>query len=218
MKRIARIFFGLIALGLLAIAIMPFAEEHAAATQPMPVTVTNTPLSVQGTVSVGNTPTVSVANTPSVNVANTPTVNLGNSNITVSNSLDSGNNPIPLVVSGAGTPYSDSCSAFFQNTCPMYSLPANMRLVIQAVSFRSLANGGDVYESYLITIVNGAKSNSYMPLSNSGTDSAGQLHQAAHVATLLYADAGSTPSCEANSSVVDYNFDCSISGYLVSAQ
>jgi hypothetical protein len=218
MRKITRMFFALLGLGLLAIAILPFSEEHAAATQPMPVSITNTPLPVQGTVSVGNSPSVNVANTPSVNVANTPNVNISNSSMAVSNSLDSGSNPIPLVVSVQGTPYTDSCSANSVSICYMNPLNTNARLVVQAVSFNSDSFQGAIEQAALSTVVNGVPTAAFLPLSNTATDSQGALYQAAHVSTLLYSDAGSTPHCSVlPTSQITFSFVCTVSGYLVPA-
>jgi hypothetical protein len=64
----------------------PTTSQAAGPPSGIDVTVTNTPLPVQGTVNVGNFPastpvtgSVSITGTPNVNVVNTPTVNIGNS-------------------------------------------------------------------------------------------------------------------------------------------
>jgi hypothetical protein len=92
-------------------------------------------LSSGSTVNIGNTPSVNVSSTPSVNVANTPTVNLsGGSAVTVSNPLDSQNNPSPLAALEATQPYEDFCSLFFSGaagSCNFQTIPASKRLVIQ---------------------------------------------------------------------------------------
>jgi len=157
MKRIARIFFGLAGLGLLAATIMPFTEQHAVASQPMLVTVTNTPLPVQGTVSVGNTPSVNVANSPSVNVANTPTVNISNASIGVSNPLDSSSKPVPLLVTSQVTPYQSECqipsTTSSIGSCAFSPLNADTQLVIQefavgATTQVSLPQFSDLHSGY----------------------------------------------------------------------
>ncbi len=74
-------------LSLLAALAFNFPATSQAAGPPsgIDVTVTNTPLPVQGMVNVGNFPasntvtgSVSITGTPNVNVVNTPTVNIGN--------------------------------------------------------------------------------------------------------------------------------------------
>ncbi len=71
------------ALGILAIALGLFSTHPAGAAGSAPVMVTNTPLPVQGTVTVGNTPSVNVANAAvpvqgNVNIGTMPSVNIGN--------------------------------------------------------------------------------------------------------------------------------------------
>jgi len=78
-------------IGILAAVFAAISNDTSAASGSAPVTVTNVPLPVQGSISVGNTPnvnianaavpvqgTVNVGNTANVNVANTPTVAVGN--------------------------------------------------------------------------------------------------------------------------------------------
>ena len=86
MKKRVKIVFGLTGFALLAVAFAPLTERHAVASGSAPVSVVNVPLPVQGTVSVGNTPSVHVTNTPSVTVGNTPNVNVANTpSVTISN-------------------------------------------------------------------------------------------------------------------------------------
>lgn len=135
MKKIARILCGILAMALLSVAIMPFGEKHAAATMPMPVSVSNTPLPLQGTVSVSNTASVNVANTPSVNVSNSAVPVSGS--VSVTNPLDSGSNPIPLLVNSQRHPYQDSCTTNLGGACAFVTIQNNMRLVIQEVDLLS---------------------------------------------------------------------------------
>jgi hypothetical protein len=129
MKTVARVLFGLVGCALLVLVIMPLAGHEAVASNPAPVFVTNTPLAVQGTISVGNTPSVTLANTPSVSLTGTASV---------VNALDGSNNPIPLTVSVQGQPYVDVCNASgAKATCQLQTLPSNMRLVIQTITFFS---------------------------------------------------------------------------------
>ena len=219
MKKLVRILFGLVGFGLLALAFMPITEHRAAASNPQPVVVSNVPLPVQGTVSVGNTPSVNVANTASVTVTNTAVPVRGN--IQVFNPLDAADNPVPLVVRTLGQPYFDFClgSGNPNSFCQFNAVPAGMRLVIQTVSFTSRSGTGvDLYRALVSTTVNGnGPQPLYFALSNTGTDQNGGSYQAATISTTLYADPNSNPECDGLGT--GYNdFFCSISGYLIPAQ
>src|SRR5713101_6396480 len=199
MKTIGRVLLSLACIGLMILAVNLLTNNSAEATNPLSVTVTNTPLPVQGSVSVGNTPSVTIANTPSVNVANTAVPIRGD--VTVFNPLDAANNPVPLVVNTTGQPYTGQCSGSGNptSTCVMNTLPSGMRLVIQAVSFSSRsASGANVYRAVIGTTVNGSgPRNLYLALFNTGTDQYGQLYQAATQSATLYSDASSAPACTA---------------------
>jgi hypothetical protein len=215
MKKLARIFFGLAGCALLALVLMPLTEHRAVASNPSPVVVTNTPLPVQGTVAVGNTPSVNVANTASVNVTNTAVPIRGN--VQVFNPLDAANNPIPLTVSTAGEPYADQCntSGSASVSCNMNPLPSGKRLVIQAISIHaSYGQSENVYQADLVTTVNGASALFLVTLSDSGLDGAGNLNKTGSVPTQFYADAGSTPQCQIDGTA-GMRLLCTISGYLV---
>jgi hypothetical protein len=219
MKRITRIFFGLVGFALLTLAFIPISEHRVAASNPGPVIVTNVPLPVQGTVSVGNTPNVNVANTASVNVTNTAVPVRGN--VQVFNPLDAADNPVPLVVRTPYQPYFDSCSGSGNpnSFCTMNNVPSGMRLVIQTVSFSGrTASNVDLYRAVIATSLNGnSPENLYLALSTTGTDQNGDKYQAATLATTLYADPNTPPTCEGLAS--GYNdFFCTISGYVVPAQ
>jgi hypothetical protein len=180
MRKLTRVLLGLVGLGLLAVAILPFSEEHVGATQPMPVNVTNTPLPVQGTVSVGNT--------ASVNVANSPGVHVSNAAVSVNNALDTSSNPIPLVVVQQGTPYQDSCE-FSSPECSLQAVPAKTRLVIQEVDMevRSLPSD-DVHDARFSVSTNNFGIEHFVAPINEGTNSFGEIVLVAHQATTLYAD------------------------------
>ena len=219
MKKLTRVFFGLAGCSLLALVFMPVTEHRAAASNPAPVIVANVPLPVQGTVSVGNTPSVNVANTASVNVTNTAVPVRGN--IQVFNPLDAADNPVPLVVRTPYQPYFDSCSGSGNPNafCTMNNVPSGMRLVIQTVSFSGRTGSGvDIYRAVISTSLNGnSPENIYLALTPTGIDQNGGKYQAATVATTLYADPNTPPTCEGLAG--GYNdFFCTISGYLVSAQ
>ena len=214
MQKLGRLFLFLIGFGILAIAVGSLTSHPADASGAAPVMVTNTPLPVQGS--------VSVANTPNVNVANTPSVLISNRAVGVTNPLDAANNPIPFLVTPQGQPYEDGCivsATTPESTCLLHTLPSGMRLVIQAVSFNSRsASGTNVYEVFVGTTVNGSGPlDAYLALSNTGLDQYGQLWQAAQQATTLYADPSSAPFCSVAATSASYDFRCAISGYLVPA-
>jgi hypothetical protein len=216
MNKLVRILLGLAGFGLLALVFMPTSEHRAAASNPGPVVVTNTPLPVQGTVSVSNTPSVNVANTPSVNVANTAVQVRGN--VQVFNPLDSSNNPVPLVVNTPGQPYADHCAGggSFNATCTMNTLPSGMRLVIQAVSYHAVYGQGDNVIGLLATTVNNSTQGLFLTLSDAGLDQFANANKTATIFTQVYADAGSAPQCQADGTG-GLKFQCTISGYLIPA-
>jgi hypothetical protein len=218
MKKLARILLGLAGFGVLALVFMPESQHHAAASNPAPVFITNTPVPVQGTVAVGNTPSVNVTNTPSVNVANSSVPVSGS--VSVANRVDSGNQAIPLVVTAQGTPYWDQCNGFghidFNTTCSMHSVPAGLRLVIESASLNTAS--GTTSDSILgvaiHTTFNGGDTYEYLAPSNTG--SATGLFQSASGPIKLFADPGSTPKCSMTATG-DVFYDCTISGYLIPA-
>jgi hypothetical protein len=216
MKKLARFFLALVGLALLAMTILPFTEEHAAATQPLPITVTNTPLPVQGTVAVGNTPSVNVANTPLVQLSNSVLPVSGN--VSVANPLDSGHNPIPLLVNSQLQPYQDSCTTNLGGACAFTTIQNNMRLVIQEVDLLSNTPPGAFLNGGIIDVtVNGTDVSHRFVLTQQGGNSTFTTW-IAHQATTLYADPNTTPSCDLPSNPSPNSVVCAISGYLVPAQ
>jgi len=222
MKTVARVLFGLVGCALLVLVIMPLAGHEAVASNPAPVFVTNTPLAVQGTISVGNTPSVTLANTPSVSVSNTPSVSIANTpsvsltgTAPVVNALDGSNNPIPLTVSVQGQPYVDVCNASgAKATCQLQTLPSNMRLVIQTITFFS-DSVGHYYDAYVTTTTAQSTVPFRLALPPGIQDQFSGTHQPVHQTTILYADAGSAPSCTGAATDPSSVFFCTITGYLV---
>ena len=98
------------------------------------VNVLNTPLPVQGAVSVGGS--VSISGTPNVNVTNTPSV-------TVANTASS---PVPVAVTSSGAPYSlevvGDCSNNINCFITFPDVPAGKMLVIRHVSAQARPNSG----------------------------------------------------------------------------
>lgn len=204
MKGFMRAFFALAGVGLLVLTFTP-TTRHVAASNPAPVSVTNTPLPVQGTVSVGNTPSVNVANTLSVALSG---------NASVANAVAQDGTLIPLLVMPQGRPYEDSCSAS-NNFCSFSAVPSNMRLVIQEVDVYvdTSSLGSPKIEGVIAT---GELLNRHvLVLVSQGADSSFAAY-ATHQSTTLYFDANTSPAC-VFSAFVD-NVQCAISGYLIPAQ
>jgi hypothetical protein len=227
MKNFIRIFFGLLGCGLLALALMPSTERQAQAsnpTNPSAVFVTNTPLPVQGSVSLDNTPNVNIANTPSMNVANNPTVTLGNTSVPIGNALDSGGNPVPLLVSSAVEPYESSCKLgnpfFGEAFCQFDAIPAGKRLVIREFDISTQSQSGSLTDVELLVPWKSQLVNHYFPALTNGTDGSGALHEALHQETTIYADTSRTdgPRCFTAETTGTYTGACAISGYLIPAQ
>jgi hypothetical protein len=222
MKKLTKVVFGLVGFALLAVAFAPLTERHAIASGSAPVSVTNVPLPVQGTVSVGNTPSVHVTNTPVVTVGNSPSVNVSNSSLPVTNPLDSFSNPVPLLVSTDAQPYESSCGIFtaqdFNQSCSFDAVPTGKRLVIRefsAVTFTS--PGTSVHQLFLQVGWKGGLLQHYFPLFSLGSD-AFNTTAAVHTETTIYAESSSSPTCV----VVDtaqnsWEANCSITGYLIPA-
>jgi hypothetical protein len=215
MKKLTKVVFGF-----LAVAFAPLTERHAIASGSAPVSVTNVPLPVQGTVSVGNTPNVHVTNTPVVTVGNSPSVNVSNTTLPVTNPLDSFSNPVPLLVSTDAQPYESSCvisgTQDFVQSCSFDAVPTGKRLVIRefsAVTFTSL--GTSVHQLFLQVGWKGGLLQHYFPLFSLGSD-AFNTSAAVHTETTIYAESSSLPTCV----VVDtaqnsWEANCSITGYLI---
>jgi hypothetical protein len=209
MKKFVKVFLALAGFGLLAITFAPLTEHHAAASGGAPVIVQNTPLPVQGTVSVGNT--------ASVNVANSPSVHVSNAAVSVNNALDGASNPIPLVVVQQGTPYQDTCG-FSSPDCSLQAVPAHSRLVIQEVDIEVLSlPTDDVHDARFSVSTNNFGIEHFVAPINEGTNSFGEIVLVAHQATTLFADSGSQPNCSSNFSSPTVSVRCEISGYLVPA-
>lgn len=211
MKKFGRPLLSLAAFALLAVTLTSFTGNRADASGGAPVFVQNTPLPVQGTVSVSNTPSVNVANS-SLAVSGT---------VSVANAVDSGNQTIPLVVTHQGTPYWDQCNGSgnidYNTTCSMHSVPAGMRLVIESASLNaaSTTKTDSMLGAAIHSTFNGGDTYEYLAPSNTGT--ATGLFQSASGPVKLFADPGSTPKCSmiATGTII---YDCTISGYLLPAQ
>ncbi|HEY4054300.1 MAG TPA: hypothetical protein VGL74_11170 [Terriglobales bacterium] len=215
MKKFVRAFLGLAGFGLLAITLTTLTVHRADASGGAPVIVQNTPLPVQGTVSVGNTPSVSVANTPSVTLANT--------SLAVINPLDNSSKPVPLIIS-LPQAYESTCSLDVTGSsgggCGLEAIPAGKKLVIQQINVDANLQGARLIVVSLGIGWNGAPRNPSFPIADNGTDGFGVLHQAVSQHTAIYMDLSSikaAPTCDvaltglASAGTVN----CLVSGYLV---
>lgn len=206
MKSLGKAMLSFVIVGLMSIAVSLLSTRPVEATNPQQVTVANTPLPVQGTISVGNT--------PSVNVANSPTVNLGNTTLKVNNALDSNNKAIPLVVSPqAPQPFQDQCDIGAQNICYFHPPPTGMRMIIQEFDFEANLSTGSVLV-FLVTTLNSASQGHIFPTTL--VDSNNNLF-ATHQPTTLYHDATVAPECTTSSGAITSG-QCEISGYFVPLQ
>ncbi|MGD0468399.1 MAG: hypothetical protein ABSA54_08500 [Terriglobales bacterium] len=165
----------LIGLGLFLLGVILF-PPHSQSSSDLGVRVLNTPLPVQGTVGVSNFPanqtvngTVSVGNTPSVNVANTPSVSVsslpavqitGSVNAAVSNPTGtSGTIPLVTLDGAAHTAFLTNNGCIFSGTtndCSSYmlSIPANQVAVVESFSgYCNLDQGSAVLQLSLATNV-----------------------------------------------------------------
>ncbi len=219
MKQLGRVSLCLAILLLFAAAVSVLTDKTAEATNPLLVTVANTPLPVQGSISVANEPSVNVANTPNVNVANTSLPITGK--VTVANALDSGNNPIPLAVQPQGQPYVGACGMPSQGTiCSVLpTIPAGMRLVIQEFDFRGNSpSGTTIFSVALATPANNSDFFHEFIVNNQGQTGFGDTVYVTHQQTTLFADSTGPLRCSIGATAPPDAAVCNISGYLVPAQ
>lgn len=142
MRRSSVLFgLGLFLLGLMVVS--PTSHSSGSA----PVTVINTPLPVQGTVNLGNSPMVNAAQSGAWNVgiSGTPTVAIGSfsGNVPVANPLDGSGNAVPLVTKDSENPGRHYFSVVNTNNCTfvsglcktvVYKVPPNEVAVVESVS------------------------------------------------------------------------------------
>ena len=215
MKPSSKMMFLGLGLFLVAAMIVPPSSQSSGGA---PVNVLNTPLPVQGTVSVGNKPSVDVANTPTVNLA-------GGSSVNVSNPLDSQSNPAPLVTLEAAQPYEDTCdlnlppATVGTQTCNFQAIPTGKRLVIQEVDANILVDPG--VKPVILQVGTGSPVPHYLTTTFTGSYAGLQDVFAAHQATHLYVSKNQKPSCTVLLGALTTNpsdgMNCSLSGFLVDA-
>ncbi|HMK21849.1 MAG TPA: hypothetical protein VK466_05910 [Terriglobales bacterium] len=191
MKKIVSLSAGLIVLGTLAVLVgtgtvgaSPRLNSVVAAppTPAIPVTVTNTPLPVSGTVtaSLNGTPTVSVASpvtvSGSVGITGNPAVTLLNNNEITPVYVETEANPAYFVQTGTCalsstlTPYQST-----QNNCTTFTsggFGVNYRLAVQNTSMAVQVPAGTVVQNAYLGMVNGASvaAFSFIPLTKMGSD------------------------------------------------
>ncbi len=210
---------GLILLNLLIAMFNPSSAKAVPNDPPKPVVVTNTPLPVSGSLTIGSLPNVTIANTPlpvSGTVAISGPVTFSTSGpLTVSNALDSSSNPIPLVVAPPTLqPYQSSCTVGLALECNLAAVPSGKRLVIQEFDVQAQVSSGTLTGSQLATSLNGTNVFHSFPVTNNGGN-----FFVTHQATTLYADQNTNPLCSIDTNgSISGTPACNVSGYLVPAQ
>jgi len=236
MKKGARVLGLLMGCGIVAALIATGGTTPVSATGTAPVTVTFTPLPVQGSVTYASTPDVNIANTPlavsgSVSISGTPTVSLSgtptislstNSSVSVSNALDSSSNAVPLLTRASDNPafqpYQSACQIGLGLTCAFDSVPSGKRLVIQEFDFDGDIGSGNIVHVFVHTTLNSKTVLHAFTLAFMGTHSSLNAY-ATHQQTALYSEAGSTPVCDVDIGGSNaQNMNCQVSGYLVDVQ
>lgn len=206
MKKLVNAVLSVAGFAFVALAAGLLSTRTVEATNPQSVIVNNVPLPVQGTISVGNT--------PSVNVANTPTVNLSNTTLSVANAVDSSNVPIPLVVTQtAPQPFQDECVIVaVNNSCNFNAPPTGMRIVIQEFDYEvAVANVGNSWVTLQTTLNSSPQSHNFL----SAPDNT-NIYLVLHQPTTLYHDDSSTgPVCSVPEPHTAGGVTCQISGYFV---
>jgi len=157
MKQFSKLMLIALSFGILTVALSLVPSKPAGAAGSAPVTVTNTPLPVQGTVSatqsgpwtvgINGTPMVSVTNTPSVALTGTPTVNLGPGNaVGINGPVQLGNDAVnPALVRDVDNPgrfpiqtrvcvQGGTALASCFGVPDAFSVPTGKRFVIEFVS------------------------------------------------------------------------------------
>jgi hypothetical protein len=220
----------------LAAFINPKPAHPQGGPKPQPVTVTNTPLpvslqgsaTVSGNVNVANTPDVNVANQPTVNLASgttvgingTPTVNLG-SGATVG--IDPSANGVRDVDNPARHAFQQRVSVDAPQTGVFsegsFQVPSGKRLVIEFISADVAAPGGPPPLVFIQAIGGGGKSVVNIPLGQADASDPSQTVWTGNTFTRLYADGGTYVGVllgsASNAPAGDINMVASISGYLV---
>ena len=151
LKKSLSIAFGLLFLAAVAVVITtgtvgasPSLVPIAAAppTPSIPVNVTNTPLSVTGTVNANiGTPTVNVNSLPAVQLSGTPTVNI-NSSQTAPVYVDTDRPERNGFNASCNTDPVDS--TYGQASCTLFTIPAGREVVIESVACNAFLTVGNV--------------------------------------------------------------------------
>jgi hypothetical protein len=217
-----RFFLLLLAISILASVSAIFFAHPAVASNPLAVTVTNTPLPVQGTVNARQNGNWNVGVSGTVNVASMPNVTLAaGSSLGVSNSLDGNGNPSPLLTRDSDNPalhpYLGTCSVQQSSLsvgCTTTAVPVGKTLVVEEVDeFIAVPSGQGVVP---LNAFGGDAA--FFALTFVGSDGTNDRY-VAHQLTRMYQPAnGPIPGCGAamnTSSNLTIGVECAISGYLV---
>jgi hypothetical protein len=140
----------------------------------VPVTVTNTPLPVTGSVAISNSPTVAIGNTPNVNIVNSPIVGLS------SNASVHLNNTTPLLIQDSDNPARQpfqgtatwTITDGFVGVCQtVLTVPQNKKAVIEFVSAFIIVPGGQTVNrvQFIDRQLTGDITHELHPLSNGGS-------------------------------------------------
>lgn len=193
------------------------------------VNVVNTPsVTISGTpaVTVSGTPTVTLSGTPTVALSGGSTVTLApGGSVTVGNTViirDSDNparNGISVVGTVDVTPGTNNNVAFG----PIYTVPANQRLVIESINAHFNIDPGLIANASVSYGNNGAFIQIPCSLLTSGTPSSADTYVCSNQLTRGYADAGTDVVATLSALNKDpevpiqfLNMTVSLSGYLVS--
>jgi hypothetical protein len=206
-------------MGVLAVSLSVPASRAAGGGPPsgLDVTVINTPLTVQGTVNVGNLPattavsgSVSVTGTPSVSVVNTPSVNVANLPTV---SLEPGRSPYQQF--GGFNPGPANCPNEFFCVVTFAPVPAGKRLVVTYVS-AGFSLTGDATEASAAVGTNGEVGN---VLGVPATLISAKFNRfLASSAIMFFVEAGQSPSVFIEGQTVtpsDNSVSIALVGYLV---
>jgi hypothetical protein len=241
MKALAKMLLAALGISVLAIGLNFLTSTSASGSNPLAVTVTNTPLAVQAPngnstplpVSVNNVPNVNIASVPAVTLASGTTVGLASgTGVTVTNPLDNSGNPIPVHTRSdddagrtpvgarclTGTIQTNGVDSSFQ--CTLLTVPAGQRLIAESFSASVLNVNGGIHpvETSIQTSTNGNAFGIDVPLFLQDSNSSGD-NLTGQGPIRIYGDPNQAVTCIASFHVqvpTQGILQCAISGQLVS--
>ncbi|MGB0034436.1 MAG: hypothetical protein WBP79_03070 [Candidatus Acidiferrales bacterium] len=222
MKKFARLFGVALGLAALAFVVSLVPQKSASGTVAAQVQVVNEVIPVNGTVTVGNTPTVNVGNSPTVTISGTPTVSLaGNQTVTIGGTPHVITDNLPAVTdvrnlddpgripyqSSATTPCSSFCLFNFG------PVPSGHRLVIQHVTGYLGFISDPKSVQVLLRLQSGAIGSSFFVSTGDVTaafDQPVQLYfdENQTISVEVFADALPSPSVTQEMNLMGYLLDC----------